>query len=143
MTPSLRSILRYYPRIRTPILTRYPRYRAMATSNAAPAPSDTTKAAPTDNAEQHPENYTPLPLPPAPADGDATQLDASTGKAIKLDHLGPMVVNRDGTLSRIANWQQMTEIERQNTLRILGKRNQLRREELEKVEGAKGEGGDS
>jgi predicted Fe-S protein YdhL (DUF1289 family) len=45
---------------------------------------------------------------------------------VKLDHLGPMVVNRDGTLSRIANWEHMTEIERRNTLRILGKRNQLR-----------------
>ncbi|KAF2258336.1 hypothetical protein CC78DRAFT_479039 [Lojkania enalia] len=54
----------------------------------------------------------------------------SSGSAVKLDHLGPMVVNRDGTLSRIANWEHMTEIERQNTLRILGKRNQLRMEAL-------------
>ncbi|PVI01042.1 hypothetical protein DM02DRAFT_490550, partial [Periconia macrospinosa] len=45
---------------------------------------------------------------------------------VKLDHLGPMVVNRDGTLSRIGNWAEMTEIERRNTLRVLGKRNQLR-----------------
>ncbi|KAK8237047.1 hypothetical protein HDK77DRAFT_363617, partial [Phyllosticta capitalensis] len=45
---------------------------------------------------------------------------------VKLDALGPMVVNKDGTLSRIANWQKMTEIEKKNTLRILGKRNQLR-----------------
>jgi predicted Fe-S protein YdhL (DUF1289 family) len=37
-----------------------------------------------------------------------------------------MVVNRDGTVSRIGNWHEMSGIERQNTLRILGKRNQLR-----------------
>lgn len=40
--------------------------------------------------------------------------------------MGPLVVNKDGTLSRISNWDKMAEIERQNTLRILGKRNQLR-----------------
>ncbi|KAL2157838.1 hypothetical protein VTH06DRAFT_5107, partial [Thermothelomyces fergusii] len=48
------------------------------------------------------------------------------GQPIALDTLGPMVVNRDGTISRIANWPEMTEIERENTLRILCKRNQLR-----------------
>jgi hypothetical protein len=37
-----------------------------------------------------------------------------------------MVVNRDGTLSRVANWAEMTPHERQATLRVLGKRNQLR-----------------
>jgi hypothetical protein len=48
------------------------------------------------------------------------------GKSITLDHIGPMVVHQDGTLSRIANWAEMTNIERRNTLRVLGKRNQLR-----------------
>lgn len=43
-----------------------------------------------------------------------------------LDKLGPMVVGRDGAISRIANWPEMTELERENTLRVLGKRNQLR-----------------
>jgi hypothetical protein len=45
---------------------------------------------------------------------------------VKLDHLGPVVVNRDGSLSRISNWAEMSDIERRNTLRILGKRNMLR-----------------
>ncbi|KAF1361220.1 hypothetical protein EJ07DRAFT_70049, partial [Lizonia empirigonia] len=45
---------------------------------------------------------------------------------VRLDHLGPLVVNKDGSLSRIANWDTMAEIERANTLRVLGKRNQLR-----------------
>ncbi|KAJ9297953.1 hypothetical protein DTO271G3_4174 [Paecilomyces variotii] len=74
-------------------------------------------------------NSTPLALPPA--DEDAQKLDVSgSGSSVKLDHLGPLVVNRDGTLSRIANWDKMTEIEKKNTLRILGKRNQLRRDAL-------------
>lgn len=41
-----------------------------------------------------------------------------------------MVVNTDGTLSRIANWDGMTEIEKKTTLRVLGKRNKQRLEAL-------------
>lgn len=78
----------------------------------------------------------PLPLP-EPEAGSAAQLDAGTGQSVKLGHLGPMVVNRDGTLSRIANWEHMSEFERQNTLRILGKRNQLRMETLRAEEDSK------
>ena len=48
------------------------------------------------------------------------------GAAVKLDKLGPVVVNSDGTLSRIANWHEMTEAEQQKTLRVVGKRNQSR-----------------
>ncbi|KAH8819772.1 hypothetical protein F5884DRAFT_744165 [Xylogone sp. PMI_703] len=64
-----------------------------------------------------------LALPPSEGETTTLQVD---GASISLDHLGPMVVNQDGTLSRIANWAEMSEIERRNTLRILGKRNQLR-----------------
>lgn len=61
---------------------------------------------------------------------------------MKLDHLGPMVVNQDGTLSRISNWDQMSEIERKNTLRVLGKRNKIRSEAL-KAKESEGENGSS
>ncbi|PSN65010.1 hypothetical protein BS50DRAFT_589465 [Corynespora cassiicola Philippines] len=100
--------------------------------------SNTADAPPTSQADTSPDPKAPeqvLPLPPPPSDGDATKLDVSTGEAVKLDHLGPLVVNRDGTLSRISNWEQMSEIEKKNTLRILGKRNQLRRENLQAQEG--------
>src|SRR5699024_5534479 len=65
---------------------------------------------------------------PAPGEGsDVTTLDVSgEGTTVKLGALGPLVVNQDGTMSRISNWAEMTDIERQNTLRILGKRNKLR-----------------
>ncbi|KAL1610810.1 hypothetical protein SLS60_002481 [Paraconiothyrium brasiliense] len=99
-------------------------------SKAAPAASDSATPA-----EQF--SSQPLPLPEPPTDTKATELNVTTGTAVKLDHLGPMVVNRDGTLSRISNWEQMSEIERQNTLRILGKRNQLRMETLKAAEDAK------
>ena len=67
-----------------------------------------------------------LALPEVPFN-NTTQLDMSNGNTtIKLDHLGPMVVNVDGSLGRITNWLEMTEMEQKNTLRVVGKRNQAR-----------------
>ena len=42
-------------------------------------------------------------------------------QTVKLDALGPMAINSDGILSRIQNWADMTEAERERTLRVLGK----------------------
>lgn len=74
-------------------------------------------------------NDTRLPLP-APEERSTT-LDMSSGEAtVKMDGMGPLVVNQDGSLSRIENWAQMTEFEQKNTMRVIGKRNQARREAL-------------
>ncbi|KAI1118055.1 hypothetical protein F5Y14DRAFT_296326 [Nemania sp. NC0429] len=88
----------------------------------------------------HPETASnPAPPPALPAlpaaDGPSQTLEVG-GAALRLDHLGPLVVNVDGTLSRVANWDKMADIERENTLRILGKRNQTR---LAKLRAAKSE----
>ncbi|KAF9887590.1 hypothetical protein FE257_009803 [Aspergillus nanangensis] len=93
---------------------------------------------PQDNQNQElKEQSTPLALPEVGSDSKPTQLDVSNGESTaKLDHLGPLVVNQDGTLSRISNWDQMTDIEQKNTLRVLGKRNKLRMEALKSAEGA-------
>jgi hypothetical protein len=70
--------------------------------------------------------------------GVTQRIDLSSGDgSVRLDHLGPLVVNVDGTLSRIGNWAQMSEVEKQNTLRVLGKRNQARLAKLR----AQGESG--
>ncbi|KAL1734544.1 hypothetical protein EV714DRAFT_202177 [Schizophyllum commune] len=68
----------------------------------------------------------PLLLEDKAANENVTRLDVDGNKVPLLDELGPMVVNSDGTLSRIANWTEMTEAEKKNTLRVLSKRNQLR-----------------
>lgn len=74
----------------------------------------------------------PIPALPAPGEGEEGALASGMktlevdGKAVALDNLGPMVVGRDGTISRISNWGEMTEHERRTTLRILCKRNQVR-----------------
>ncbi|KAI0457231.1 hypothetical protein F5B21DRAFT_100584 [Xylaria acuta] len=89
----------------------------------------------TQTESQPPSDSFPLPALPA-ADGASSTLEVG-GAALRLDHLGPLVVNEDGTLSRIANWEKMADIERENTLRILGKRNQMR---LAKLRAAKESG---
>ncbi|KAG0212393.1 Centromere/kinetochore protein zw10 [Mortierella sp. GBA30] len=69
----------------------------------------------------------PLLTLPSPEDvpRDTRQLEVN-GRDIKLDILGPVVVNEDGTMSRIDNWAEMAEIEKANVRRILLKRNAQR-----------------
>ncbi|KAI0865281.1 hypothetical protein F4860DRAFT_460835 [Xylaria cubensis] len=125
------------------IFTRSP-YSTSANSSSSHPPSspimDTTETKSETNNGTQPESETssssaPLPALPA-ADGATSTLEVG-GAALRLDHLGPLVVNEDGTLSRIANWEKMADIERENTLRILGKRNQVR---LAKLRAAKESG---
>lgn len=85
--------------------------------------------------QNHPEQEREqLALPDATSAPNTQQIDLSQnqGQSVKLDHLGPMVVNTDGTMSRISNWEQMTEMEKQTTLRVLGKRNKQRLDALKK-----------
>lgn len=101
-----------------------------SSNNSAPAEEEPQSA---NNAPK-----APLALPEAPS--NATQLDMSNGgTTVSLDHLGPMVVNVDGTVSRISNWDKMAEIEKTATIRIIGKRNKARLEALKKA-GAQDEG---
>jgi hypothetical protein len=127
--------------------TRFPSLRNMSSSNRPKASdeSDSPNASIQQNitpSSQQPStspssSTQPLPLPEPSKNDSTTKIDMSTGgSTVKLDHMGPLVVNKDGTLSRINNWGEMSEIEKQNTLRVLGKRNMLRREALEKEEQA-------
>jgi hypothetical protein len=113
-----------------------------ATANTATQGSSTDS---TDQSQTEPTKVSEQKYLPASESSDNVQgsnsggikLDMSTGGTeMKLDHLGPMVVNTDGTLAQIGNWQQMSEIEKKNTLRIISKRNKSRLAALK----AKGEG---
>ena len=53
------------------------------------------------------------------------------GEKVALDHLGPLIVNPDGSLRRIANWQSLSEGERTVALRRVAKRNAERLAKLE------------
>lgn len=72
----------------------------------------------------------PLALPPNEPSGDSGATKIAVGSSVSMDTMGPVVVNVDGTISRIGNWAEMSEFEKKNTLRIIGKRNQQRREAL-------------
>ncbi|CAL1166519.1 unnamed protein product, partial [Cladocopium goreaui] len=58
--------------------------------------------------------------------GDADKTVMLGGVPVKMDHLGPVILNDDGSMRRIANWREMTEHERQVALRRIGQRNQRR-----------------
>lgn len=107
------------------------------TTNTAAATNSTTDAIPP--ALPAPGEVASSSSTPTPTPTTVLQVD---GKAVALDHLGPAVVGRDGTVSRIANWGEMTEHERLNTLRVLGRRNQLRLAALRGEGQTDGEGGD-
>jgi FKBP-type peptidyl-prolyl cis-trans isomerase len=83
------------------------------------------------------ERWLALPAPPAAdADGAAPDADGGGGDgvsvlhvggaAVRIDALGPMVVNKDGTFARITNWATMTEAEQARTARVIAKRNAQR-----------------
>ncbi|CAJ1421659.1 unnamed protein product [Effrenium voratum] len=44
-----------------------------------------------------------------PGDSDPSRL--ALGGVMKMDHLGPVIVNEDGSMRRIANWNEMTQQE--------------------------------
>lgn len=64
-----------------------------------------------------------LPAPKDDAAPGTITLNVSTGEPVVMDHLGPVVVNVDGTLSRIANWDEMIDHEKELTKRRIAKRN--------------------
>ncbi|KAL1933230.1 hypothetical protein VTP01DRAFT_7320 [Rhizomucor pusillus] len=72
------------------------------------------------------------PLLALPATAEETVQQVGLNDTYKLKELGPVVVNEDGTLSRINNWHEMADIEKSNVNRILLKRNRERLERLKK-----------
>lgn len=94
------------------------------TNIAMSDPSNTGRSAPVETNSD--TKKIPLGLP-APSDAPSGQ-DAN--QTIKLDHLGPMIVNSNGTISRISNWSQLTQPEKDRSLRLLAKRNNVRMEGL-------------
>ena len=132
--PAPSSTSNYHP---TPAHTKP---RSHSTMSSTPENNNTTtnNKSPTQSQPDSVNSEEYLALPDASSSG-TTKLDVSEGgSTVKLDHMGPLVVNQDGSLSRIANWDQMAEIEKKNTLRVLGKRNKARLEALKKA-GGKGE----
>ncbi|KAL1524569.1 hypothetical protein AB1Y20_019459 [Prymnesium parvum] len=52
-----------------------------------------------------------------------------SAQTVKLDSLGPIVVGKDGALSRVANWNELTPTEQAAALRAVAARNKRRLDE--------------
>ena len=77
-----------------------------------------------------------LALPSSSADGSAHQLNIG-GSSHSMDYLGPMIVNADGSLRRITNWDELSPEEQANTKRIVVERNRKRLLKLKEKMAAK------
>ena len=102
------------------------------TSAAEDTSTSTSTSTETDSKPDPPQKGLPAPPPK-----DSKQLNVGSDEGIRFDHLGPIVVNKDGSMSRITNWDAMAPIERENTLRILKKRNRARLDALREKEKTK------
>lgn len=60
----------------------------------------------------------------------STSVDDDGESCVKLDALGPIVLNTDGTMGRIANWANFTDIEKSQAIRLISARNKKRKEVL-------------
>ena len=80
-----------------------------------------------------------LSLPPPESEDEVKKLEVG-GSAIKLDALGPVIVNTDGTMRRIENWDKLSKHEQETTLRRIGKRNQERLKALQQQQEEKDKG---
>ena len=67
-----------------------------------------------------------------PSSSSGVQQIKIGGEAFKMDHLGPIIINSDGTTRRIANWETLSKHEQETTWRLISARNKKRLEELKK-----------
>lgn len=82
------------------------------------------------------------------SNSDLDVADQKILSSVKFDALGPIIINTDGTLSRIPNWDSLTDAEKVKTMRIIAKRNKSRREALNEqlantTEGSEAESNDT
>jgi len=83
----------------------------------------------------HTEEIEVPALPPPSTDpGNPLRTLSLGGDPLKLDDLGPIIINPDGTTRRIANWQTLTKQEQESSWRIISARNKKRISELQKSE---------
>lgn len=52
--------------------------------------------------------------------------DGGENFTMKLESLGPIIVNTDGSMQRIPNWNEMPQSEKDKTMRLVSARNKKR-----------------
>ena len=61
---------------------------------------------------------------------DADVNPEDTAYVSKLEGLGPIILNSDGTMGRIPNWSEYTDTEKEQAIRLISARNKKRKEAL-------------
>ena len=93
--------------------------------------SDEVSTSSINNNDQSSDDGNGIPLlAPASTSDDPNRRSLKLGESLKLSEVGPMIINPDGTVRRIANWDILTEAERENTWRIIKARNKKRLDKL-------------
>eukprot|EP00349_Pseudokeronopsis_sp_Brazil_P000895 CAMPEP_0202961604 /NCGR_PEP_ID=MMETSP1396-20130829/5677_1 /ASSEMBLY_ACC=CAM_ASM_000872 /TAXON_ID= /ORGANISM="Pseudokeronopsis sp., Strain Brazil" /LENGTH=118 /DNA_ID=CAMNT_0049681569 /DNA_START=160 /DNA_END=519 /DNA_ORIENTATION=+ len=78
--------------------------------------------------EENTDGKLGLPLPDHEGESRIHRLEV--GSSVSMDHLGPIIINTDGTTRRISNWDTMTKSEQENAIRLISARNKRRIEAL-------------
>jgi predicted Fe-S protein YdhL (DUF1289 family) len=68
---------------------------------------------------------------PGPLDLNDESFKLKLGETKSMDELGPIIVNKDGTLRRISNWNILTAHEKESSFRQIAARNMKRIAALE------------
>jgi len=75
--------------------------------------------------------HDPLPQLPAVDPNSTEKLPTlKFGETLRLDAMGPIILNKDGTTRRIDNWNELSKQEQEVTWRRIKKRNEERRNKL-------------
>ena len=84
--------------------------------------------------EHHFEPYTGSgdtgPSIPGLSAADGTGIPLHVGRKMKLDHMGPLVIQKDGTHKRVTNWHKMTKGEQEAAYDRITRRNRERLDSL-------------
>jgi len=96
-------------------------------SFAGDAPNDLRK----EDKDEGAERISGIPLLPAATTGESRQIELG-GEALKMDDLGPIIVNADGTTRRISNWETLSKQEKESSWRLIAARNKRRIKDLER-----------
>jgi hypothetical protein len=98
----------------------------MESAETASNSPDGEKCNKTEKAEEVPPELLGLPAGDGslPSNSETHKLVLGEGYSL-YDKMGPLVINDDGSTRRIANWDVLTDREKQNTLRVLSRRNKV------------------
>ena len=77
------------------------------------------------NAEELPQ----LPAVSGHSDDSLKSIELNGG-SVSMEDLGPIIINKDGTTRRIANWDTLTRHEKETTFRLIRERNKKRLDQL-------------